>query len=245
MTFVPLPKGQRYLAGLLTVDLPAGIRRGETFSVVARQLTGASAVGHGPFVVNPTGSDLTVKTFATRVPVSERAGRLLAWRRALGAFQINLRIGTKQALLVPEEHRLALFRWISENTLPESRWFPVLRRYVSQLAGRVGGFGGDPNQILPSPSGSIPGHPGQPGRPEPAHPRLRRVTGKVHGLSFDHFGDFDGFVLETEDGELAHFRSREDQVLQLLRDAMEDRIWVTVVREHEDREDVRELIIGP
>ena len=23
------------------------------------------------------------------------------------------------------------------------------------------------------------------------------------------------------------------------------RIWVTVVREHEDREDVRELIIGP
>jgi hypothetical protein len=64
-------------------------------------------------------------------------------------------------------------------------------------------------------------------------------------LSFDHFGDFDGFVLETEDGELAHFRSREHQVLHLLRDAMEDRLRITVVPEHEDREDVRELIIGP
>lgn len=245
VTFVPLPKGQGYLAGLLTVDLPAGIRRGDTFSVVARQLTDASAVGHGPFVINPTGADLTVQTFATRRPVSERAGRVLAWRRVLGAFQIDLRIGTRQALLVPEEHRLALFRWISDNTLPESRWFPVLRRYVSQLAGRVGGFGGDPNQIGPSPSGSIPGQPGHPGRPGPAHPGLRPVTGKVRGLSFDHFGDFDGFVLETEDGELAHFRSREHQVLHLLRDAMEDRLRITVVPEHEDREDVRELIIGP
>jgi hypothetical protein len=245
VTFVPLPKGQGYLAGLLTVQLPAGIQHGDRFAVLVRQLTDASAVGHGSFVINPTGRDLTTGGIVTRLALSEKRGKHLTWRRVLGAFQIDLRISSKRTLLVPEEHRLALFRWISDNTLPESRWSPVLRRYVSQLAERVGGFGGHPGQIPPSPLGALPGQPGHGGHPGVTPPRHRGVSGKVHGLSFDHFGDFDGFVLETEGGELVRFNSREHRLLQLVRDAMEDRLWVTVVREHVDRADVRELIIAP
>ncbi len=242
-TFVPLPKGVGYLAGLLTVDLPVGIRRGDRFAVVVRQLSDAAAVGHGSFVVNPTGADLAGKRVATRLPRSERSGQHLTWRRVAGAFQVDLRISTKESLLEPEEHRLALFRWISDNTLPESRWFPVLRRYVSQLTGRVSGFGGNPNQIQPSPTGLIPSqarHPGKPGQ-LPG----RDVIGKVHAMSFDHFGDFDGFVLETEDDRYVRFDSRERRLMQLLRDAMDERRRVTVVREQHDHDEVRALWIEP
>jgi len=66
----------------------------------------------------------------------------------------------------------------------------------------------------------------------------------VDGLIFDHFGDFEGFVLETETGEYRRFRSRERQVLDLLRGAMRDRAWVVVVRESEDEDEVARIIIG-
>jgi hypothetical protein len=244
VTFVPLPKGQGYLAGLLTVELPPGIRRGDRFAVVVRQITDASGIGHGAFLVNPTGRDLD--KIVTRVAMSQERGKLLRWRRVLGAFQIDLRISTKRVLLAPEERHLALFRWISDNTSPESRWLPVLRRYVAQVAGRVDGFGGHASQILPSPAGWPPAHhphhPSHPGGPGPEHVGL---SGKIHGLSFDHFGDFDGFVLETETGKLIRFHSRERRVLDLLRGAMDARQRVTVTREGEHFMEVRTFTLGP
>ena len=42
--------------------------------------------------------------------------------------------------------------------------------------------------------------------------------GKVTGLIFDRFGDFEGFWLDTEDGR-RHFRSREKEVEELMRTA--------------------------
>ena len=163
-----------------------------------------------------------------------------AWRRVLGAFQIRIAISTKQELLHPEEHQLALFRWIAENILPQSRWYPVMQRYILQLAGRVAGFGGDPGTILPSPTGHIPG---QPCDVEEKHHEHHEVTGKVSGLLFDHFGDFEGFILETRHGELRHFHSRERRVLDLVRTALEERSWVTVVRESPRHDEVLSIIV--
>jgi hypothetical protein len=63
------------------------------------------------------------------------------------------------------------------------------------------------------------------------------VTGKVDGIAFDHFGDFEGFLLLTRHGEPHRFRSSEPGVLEVVERAMEQRIWLTVIREpgHPDR----------
>jgi hypothetical protein len=231
LTFVPTPRNTGLLAGLLTVDLPPGIRHGDLYTIVVRQLTDATKfVGRGgSFTRNPDARDASAGVPKTRaIVVKQSTPAILTWRRVLGAFQINLRIRTKQNLLVPEEHRLALFRWIAENVLPENRWYPVMQRYIAQLAAGVTGFGGNPADIPPSPTGNVPG---QPSPVEKHRQEHHEVTGKVSGLVFDHFGDFEGFILETPGGDLQRFHSREKRVMNILREALEERIWVTVVRE--------------
>ena len=227
MTFVPIPRGTGFIAGLLTVDLPTAVRRGDLHTIVVRQLTDMTQFP-GNLGFNPARSKLGART--TRRAAARKPPAPLEWRRVLGAFQINLNITTKQDLLVPEEHRLALFRWIADSVLPENRWYPVMQRYVLQLAARVTGFGGNPAQIPPSPTGSIPG---KGDGDERDRDDDHAVTGKLAGLMFDHFGDFAGFVIETEEGEIRRFHSREQRVLELVRRALEERILVTVVRERE------------
>ena len=89
------------------------------------------------------------------------------------------------------------------------RFYPVLLRYLGLIVGRVGGFGGNPGQIPPSPSGNVPGVP--PSRPPPHHRReeIIEFTGKVVSLIYDRFGDFAGFRLLTEHGHEHEFRGRE------------------------------------
>jgi len=121
-----------------------------------------------------------------------------------------------------------------EVTPSQKRWYPVLERYISEVAGRVAGFGGDPGQILPSPTGDVPGLPfvpgGPPGHGRPAGDRLE-VTGKIDALTYDHFGDFTGFVLETERGHQHRYESRERTMRDLAEHAWRDRIRVTIISE--------------
>lgn len=95
--------------------------------------------------------------------------------------------------------------------------------YLEGIAGRVRGFGGDPTKILPSPTGDgIPKH----RRHEEHEPRLA-YTGKIAGLIFDRFGDFEGFLLDTEDGERKFF-SREKEIEELAERAWRDRLRISV-----------------
>jgi len=238
MTFVPIPRSTGFIPGLLTVDLPAAVRHGDLHTIVVRQLTDMTQFP-GDLGFNPKRSKRGPQT-TRRAAEARRQLSILEWRRVLGAFQINLNITTKQNLLVPEEHRLALFKWISDSVLPENRWYPVMQRYVLQLATRVSGFGGNPAEIPPSPTGSIPGVRDGDGRDRDED---HAVTGKVVGLAFDHFGDFEGFVVEVEEGELWRFHSRERRVLELVSRALEERILVTVVRERERRGQMRSIIL--
>lgn len=244
VTFVPIPLNTGFLAGLLTVDLPPGIRDGDLYTIVVRQLTDATqVVGRG----QPNEAGLNVPVAGPPSRKERSRLKILTWRRVLGAFQINLRIHTKQELLAPEEHRLALFRWIAQNVLPQNRWYPVMQRYIEQLAIRVLHYGGNPVDILPSPTGAITApaevclvdkH-----RHEHHEHEHHEVTGKVNGLVFDHFGDFEGFILETRLGELERFHSREKRVLEIAGNALEERSWVTVVREPKRHGEVRTIII--
>jgi len=150
-----------------------------------------------------------------------------SWRSVIGAFKIAIVISTKEQLLYPEERLLAWLRWIQQTVPLTSRWYPVAQRYIEQIAGRVLDFGGDPNQILPSPTGTVP-HP----KPGKGDKDQIEFTGKVVGIIHDRFGDFEGFQLLTETGEERKFRGHEHQIEKLVYRVWEERAVISVFVEY-------------
>lgn len=228
VTYLPVPAGTGAdHAGLLTVDIPEGVRRGELYQVQVRQLTRARAR-----LKQPTPGVEPAHTLEpTHVPqpglATASAGRGLSeWRRVFGGFRVNIPVHTRGALLPGEERRLSILRYIAQAIPHSSRWYPIFVRYLEQLGGRVRGLGGDPGAVLPSPTGEWgPVRPTPyPGGPE----EVAGETGKVVGLIYDRFGDFDGFVLETERGEQRRYRAREHEVEDLVRKAWEERAVIAV-----------------
>jgi hypothetical protein len=210
ITYIPIPKGasanSQYYAGLFSVQLPAGIKQGQTFNIVVRQVTSAARQ-----VVN--------------------FQRITNTRYVFGGFQITIPVSVKSEMLVPEERILSVMRWIQESIKPNDRWYPVLIRYLEQLAGRVDALGGDANSVPATQTGIWPGlfrHKDH---------RHSSFTGKVDGIVYDRFGDFQAFILVTLDGERRRFESYETRVLRLVERAWEERILTTVVvhRDHPER----------
>jgi len=214
VSYVPIPPtGGVNCAGLLSVDMPTGLPRGRSYDVAVRQLTDAFA--EAPPRIQ---SQLRERPALAAFPA------VFSWRRVIGAFQLTIPVRSKPELLPQEERDLSVLRWIGAAIPPSSRWYLVFRRYLDQIAGRVSTFGGDPTQILPSPTGN-----GAPEAPCPAERDEERFarTGKIAGLIFDRFGDFEGFLLDAEDGE-ASFRSRERDMEALVERAWRERLRVTV-----------------
>ena len=239
-TFIPLPEDHTLAAGLLTIGLPNTVKKGDAYTVTVRQISDARAAVLPPPPPPPriqSQSRPRVATLGTTAAVAQ-ARELIEWRRATGAFQFNLVISTKDKLLLSEERLLAWLRWM-ELKMPKTRsWYPVLIRYIDQIAGRVQGFGGDPGKILPSPTGTV-GHP-HPGHPQSGgcggeHDHDKRIafTGKVAALIFDRFGDFEGFALDVEDGERKFF-SREPDFKRLVEHAWSERLRITVTVEADE-----------
>ena len=104
-----------------------------------------------------------------------------------------------------------------------AKWHPA----SGQQPGLVVGQPGRPPVTL----GSGP-PPGPAPKPHEDEARLA-FAGKVRALVFDHFGDFEAFILETEDGD-RRFLSREHAVQRLVRRAWRDRIGLIVVAERHD-----------
>lgn len=70
-----------------------------------------------------------------------------------------------------------------------------------------------------------------------------RVSGKVSGLLYDHFGDAEGFTLETYGGGHVRFFSREAAVMQIARKAWRKRFVVTVMTVSGKSRQVRRLLV--
>ncbi len=228
ITYIPIPQGgAANYAGLLSVDFPAGVKKGQTYTIVVRQVT--NQTGPPP---PPPPPPIQIKAATRAVALSQQ----ILWRRIRGTFQITVPVSTKDVALVPEERLLAVLRWIQKSIPTSSRWYPIFLRYVDQIAGRVRGFGGDPNQIPPSPTGELPPsvlYPGGKGHGAEHGHRLG-FTGKVVGIIYDRFGDFEGFILETEEGHERLFRGREQEVEELVNRAWVERMVITVFVEHHD-----------
>lgn len=79
------------------------------------------------------------------------------------------------------------------------------------------------------------------GSPDAAKARFH--SGKISGLLFDHFGDFEGFTLEANSGSHRRFFSRETAILDLASNAWEKRYFVTVVTVSAQSRHIRRLLI--
>jgi len=217
-TYIPIPKGTVVnFAGLLSVQLPAGVKKGDKYEVVVRQITSEDYTEI---------QQVPRQTKAEQVIISAPA-KQYAWRHTIGIFKLTIPVDAKASLVEDEERYYAILQYIADSIPSASRWFPVFERYLKQIAGRVNGFGGNAGLIPPSGTGNLPG---QGRKPEPGKGEgLREFSGKISGLIYDHFGDFEGFMLEEGCERPRRFRSREYRVARILRDAWHDRATVIVV----------------
>ena len=82
------------------------------------------------------------------------------------------------------------------------------------------------------------------GLPDPAVSRPVMLTGKVRGVLHDHFGDFEGFVLEAYSGLNYQFFSTEERISDIVNHAKETRAIVTVVTTEQDSKHVRRILLS-
>jgi hypothetical protein len=134
ITYIPIPPGQgSNYAGLLSVDLPATVKKGQVYKIVVLQVTG-----------RPVRSDVIRIDGA----VTERT----RGRHILGSFQITIPVTTKELMLYHEEILLSNLRWI-QRVIPENnRWYVIFNKYVKQIANRVDALGGNSSIVVASPS---------------------------------------------------------------------------------------------
>jgi hypothetical protein len=141
-------------------------------------------------------------------------------------------VRTKDVLLPPEERRLSVLRYIGESIPTNNRWAPVFARYVDLIADRVKALGGYPDQIKPSPRGD-----GENGV-EHEH----RIMGKVVEVSFGAFGEFEGFILDTNEARRT-FHATDRGVAELVLRACRDDFVVTVVVEAGKPEEIERITV--
>ena len=144
ISYIPIPPGVgSNHAGLMTIDVPPILRKGQVFKVVIRQITNTFSVAPEP----PTPPEIAA------APIVKATREVIKWRKVLGSFQLTIPVQTTEVLLEPEERLLSVLRWISKSIPHGNRWHPVFRRYLEQTAERVDALGGDSSQVSPSSSG--------------------------------------------------------------------------------------------
>ncbi len=239
VTYVPIPHvPSGNFAGLLTIDLPSTITDGEVFDIMVRRVATRRGVLPPPPPPPPQ-----TQSAPSQYPLPKSKGRRPApgstkqdngftWRQVCGAFNVRIPVTNAAVMLPIEEDTLAILKWRLQTKPAPYRWRPVWRRYIELVGAKVNGLGVDPGTIPPS-LGGYSGKGGH-GRPEPGHDRGHAATGKIDGVFYDRFGDFEGFDLRTEHGEERRYRAREDEIERLVLEAWRERWLVTVVAE--DRE---------
>ncbi|MBN3036145.1 MAG: hypothetical protein JW861_11210 [Bacteroidales bacterium] len=131
ITYLPIPFTDATLPGMLTVDLPEGVKKGQVYKVVVRQVTGETQ-RRGAVVAE------TPKTGV---------------RHIVGSFQLTIPVSDKAGMLPGQQRLLSVLRWIGRSIPAGNRWAPVFGKYVDHVAGRVDALGGNSRKVAPSSSG--------------------------------------------------------------------------------------------
>ena len=225
VTYVPIPprEGENF-AGLFTIDLPQTVVTGQQFTVTVRRITTRQPEAPPPVIEI---DEAAAGSEAARGEAERRKHpRVRNWRYVAGSFAVSIPVSGPRFMLPREESTLAVMKWKLAETPAASRWRPVLLRYIAQIEGRVKGLGGDPGKIQPSPSGYAP--PGTPSHHGDDHHHHHGHTGKIGGVFYDRFGDFDGFELTTLEGRHLKFHCEQGDLEDLVLSAWRERILISV-----------------
>jgi hypothetical protein len=256
VTFVPIPQGTGPgFAGLFTVDLPQTVKTGQEFDIVLRRI-GKRLL---PVQPPPPPVSVTVKKSpqptpkiaqgrpvfggnielpepgaqAAPLPVKTAVLQSAYERYIVGSFQVKIPVSTRTAMLPAEETTLAILKARLDGMSKTNRWYPVLLRYVGQIAARVDALGGNADDVPPSLDGY---------RPKPAQ-ASQEFTGKVCEVVFNCFGDFIGFVL-IDCCERRAFASDEREIGDLVLRAMKERFTLAVVTAGPEHRILRLVVKG-
>lgn len=124
LSYISIPPGPNLNhVGLLTIDLPPGVRKRQLFKIVVRQITHAAPI-----------------IFLKRQPKirnedASHAQSNFDWRQVLGTFQISIPVQSKEEMLEPEERLLSVLRWILQSIPAQDRWYLAIPgvRYKSEI----------------------------------------------------------------------------------------------------------------
>jgi hypothetical protein len=239
VTYLPIPPGSgESFAGLLTIDLPSTVTRGQEFNVIVRRVSTRRfrevPVEVPSIEAKPSTRRRKTKPDGEKLEATRSKGER-NWRRVVGTFQVRIPVGTKDAILPAEEITLAIFKWRLQAMSPTNRWHPVLQRYVSYLAARVRGLGGDPDKVPASLTWT-------PIEEKPPHGELVEYTGKVLEVFYDCFGELEGLVLGTCSAKHP-FKTREAAIGELALLACKERLLLTIFVERGCEHEIRRIAI--
>jgi hypothetical protein len=228
VSYVPVPSGTgQNFAGLLTLELPPGIRTGQSFEVVVRRISTRRGTPPPP-PPPPTQSAPSLSEPEPSVGggVAEQAivERAPLWRYVVGSFVVRIPVSTAEQMRIPEAINLSIMKWRLANLSPGDRWAPVLQRYIAYCSARLEGVGGDPTQVPPSLTWIPPELHGGAG---PGEGERGSICGKVVEVLFDCHGGFCGFVLE-DCGKRRHLESRERAIGEVVLRACRENLSLCV-----------------
>lgn len=90
-TYIPIPKGGPVnLAGLISIQLPAGVTKGDNYEVVVRQITSDDHT-------SPVTQEFLPRARKTRTTAAVTPSQY-AWRHTIGIFKLNIPVDTKSEL---------------------------------------------------------------------------------------------------------------------------------------------------
>jgi hypothetical protein len=268
---IPRAEAEKLLAGV-THPQVAGVKGAFTLGenkVLITDLTLLDAIGdHAVVIEHPAPAAIaaavgeagqwreTIGAFQLGVPVSTKGEMLLHQMRLLSVMRWRTAQLSRNS------------RWYATMV----HYVGLLAEKVQALGGNAWAVPATPDGVIPqladgdggsqAPSGgdtgaSDVGDPRDPffepagddwlggtgGLDAPDKARAGIWSGKVSGLLFDHFGDFEGFTLEAYDGMHRRFFSRESAIRDLAKTAWLERYVVTVITVSTQSRRVRRLLI--
>ena len=123
VTYVPIPPGGTVdLAGLMTLDLPSDVRKGQRFRIVIRQVMDRPA----PQRTRRGTVDFAETTRLAFFREAVQSPAAINTRHILGAFQFSVLVKTANDILPADRRHFTALQHMFATIPPENRWHLVV-----------------------------------------------------------------------------------------------------------------------